>query len=70
MKSLAFSYFAYSAFSVISAISPSLAAGFTGSDETAKEIGTVSWKRDLQQIQDTAKRENKPILLLFQEVPG
>ena len=34
------------------------------------EIGTVAWLRDLDAGKAVAARTCKPILLLFQEVPG
>lgn len=34
------------------------------------EIGTVAWRRDLEAGKAEAARTGKPILLLFQEVPG
>ena len=35
-----------------------------------KELGKVNWLRDIQQATKRSKKDNKPILLLFQEVPG
>lgn len=34
------------------------------------ELGKVDWLRDMDVAQQQAKEENKPIFLLFQEVPG
>jgi len=34
------------------------------------ELGTVNWLRDFDQALVTGKSDNKPILILFQEVPG
>lgn len=34
------------------------------------EIGTVAWLRDIEAAKAEAARTEKPILLLFQEVPG
>jgi hypothetical protein len=34
------------------------------------ELGDVTWQRDLELGRATAKAENKPLLILFQEVPG
>ena len=34
------------------------------------EIGSVKWGRDLDQALATSKTSNKPVFLLFQEVPG
>eukprot|EP00056_Hartaetosiga_gracilis_P015820 m.3180 g.3180 ORF g.3180 m.3180 type:complete len:161 (-) comp3296_c0_seq1:42-524(-) len=35
-----------------------------------RELGRVSWSRDYDTSLQRAKEEEKPILLLFQEVPG
>lgn len=35
-----------------------------------EELGKVAWLRDLDQAQKKAVREQKPILILFQEIPG
>jgi len=35
-----------------------------------EELGTVSWYRDYDTAIVLSKKENKPILILFQEVPG
>ncbi len=34
------------------------------------ELGTVHWLRDLKEAQLLSKQKNKPVLILFQEVPG
>ena len=34
------------------------------------ELGTVRWTRDYDQGTARAKKEDKPVFLLFQEVPG
>ena len=34
------------------------------------ELGKVNWLRDYQTALEKSKQENKPILILFQEVPG
>ncbi len=34
------------------------------------ELGRVAWERDFDRATARAEREQKPILLLFQEVPG
>ena len=34
------------------------------------ELGKVSWYRDYDEATALAKKENKPVLILFQEVPG
>ncbi|MDC8003600.1 VPGUxxT family thioredoxin-like (seleno)protein, type 2 [Aureisphaera galaxeae] len=35
-----------------------------------EELGKVSWYRDYDTALDLAKKEGKPVLILFQEVPG
>jgi peptide methionine sulfoxide reductase MsrA len=35
-----------------------------------EELGKVNWHRDYQKALNLAKKEQKPILILFQEVPG
>lgn len=34
------------------------------------ELGTVEWLRDYPAAQQQARESGKPILILFQEVPG
>ena len=34
------------------------------------ELGNVRWSRDLDAAVSNSKKQNKPIALLFQEVPG
>ena len=34
------------------------------------ELGTVSWLRNLDEAVTSSKEEQKPIAILFQEVPG
>lgn len=36
----------------------------------ATELGTVSWSRDLHATLEASEKSGKPVLLLFQEVPG
>lgn len=35
-----------------------------------RELGKIRWLRGLDKIQAQAKKANRPVLLLFQEVPG
>ena len=35
-----------------------------------RELGTIAWERDYEMGVERAKKEGKPVLLLFQEVPG
>ncbi len=37
---------------------------------THDELGTVDWLRDFETAKDLSVKEQKPILILFQEVPG
>ena len=39
-------------------------------NEEPEELGTVNWLRDFDEATSLAKKENKQILILFQEVPG
>ena len=34
------------------------------------EIGTVRWNRDFEETLKRSEEEDKPVLVLFQEVPG
>ena len=34
------------------------------------EIGTVKWSRNLEKSLASSKKSGKPVLILFQEVPG
>ena len=34
------------------------------------ELGTVKWQRDIRQATSLAKQKNKPVFILFQEIPG
>ena len=34
------------------------------------ELGKVRWLRDLEEGKTKAKTEKKPVLIMFQEVPG
>ena len=48
-----------------------LTLAITGSTEDpANETGTVKWKRDYVAAKETSAKSGKPLLLLFQEVPG
>ena len=57
MKSIVFT------FSLISAL-------WLTKDSTPEELGTVKWERDYQEAIEESKTSKKPILILFQEVPG
>ncbi|MBL7826275.1 MAG: thioredoxin family protein [Saprospiraceae bacterium] len=47
-----------------------LPSSVTTPDNNPVELGKVHWLRDLDAGQAEAKRSGKPILILFQEVPG
>lgn len=34
------------------------------------ELGAVKWQRDIRQAASLAKQKNKPVFILFQEIPG
>jgi hypothetical protein len=38
--------------------------------QTAPEWGAITWQRDFATAQAAARETGKPVLLLFQEVPG
>lgn len=42
----------------------------TNAADQPVELGKVSWLRDYDQAMAESKRSNKPVLILFQEVPG
>ena len=42
----------------------------TDPNNQSEELGKVSWYRDYEQALSVSKKENKPVLILFQEVPG
>ena len=39
-------------------------------DDAPPEFGRVRWGRELEPALETSARSSKPVLLLFQEVPG
>ena len=41
-----------------------------GAPDQPVELGDVHWKRDLDDAVADSKKQDKPIALLFQEVPG
>lgn len=41
----------------------------TAKDQT-EELGTVSWFRNYEEALDSAQKQNKAVLILFQEIPG
>ena len=57
------------AFLLIAASSlPGLACA--SSLDTPKELGAIQWQRKLEPALEASARSHKPLLLLFQEVPG
>ncbi len=42
----------------------------TNANDQDKELGKVSWYRDYETALAVSKKTNKPVLILFQEVPG
>jgi len=42
----------------------------TTSEDQTEELGKVSWFRNYQEALDSAKLQNKAVLILFQEIPG
>ena len=49
---------------------PTPLAPVAGQVEQPVELGQVKWRRDFEAGLAEAKRTGKPVLLLFQEVPG
>lgn len=41
-----------------------------GTPNNPIEIGTIRWERSFERAQAESRRLDKPILVLFQEVPG
>ena len=39
-------------------------------EKQAQELGKVAWYRDFDQTISLSKKQNKPVFILFQEVPG
>ena len=52
------------------ALSEGVYLGGGGADENPEELGTILWLRDLGKAEIISERTSKPILILFQEVPG
>lgn len=46
------------------------AAGACLAPDDPVELGAVSWRRDHDQAFAEAREGKKPVLLLFQEIPG
>ena len=51
-------------------IGPMIAQERTNGQEQDEELGKISWYRDYDSALQLSKKEGKPILILFQEVPG
>ncbi len=47
-----------------------LTAAVTAQDKLTTEFGTIDWQRDYAAATKKARQTGKPLLLLFQEVPG
>jgi len=43
---------------------------FAAPQDPAPELGSVNWQRDLNAAKQTSAESGKPLMLLFQEVPG
>jgi len=39
-------------------------------EQTPRELGDIAWLRDFEAAKKAATKVDKPLLLLFQEVPG
>ncbi len=51
-------------------LAPLLASLLAAPIQAPVELGRVAWQRDFHRAQAEAHLSAKPILLLFQEVPG
>lgn len=47
-----------------------IAQSRTNPNSQPEELGTVSWYRNYEQALTASEKENKPVLILFQEIPG
>ena len=47
-----------------------VAMAWTDGDDVPQEFGSVSWGRELEPALARASASHKPVMLLFQEVPG
>lgn len=47
-----------------------LAAHVPSEDAAPREFGAVEWNRELEPALELSQKTDKPVLLLFQEVPG
>lgn len=47
-----------------------VAMAWTDGDDVPQEFGAVRWERELEPALARASASHKPIMLLFQEVPG
>jgi len=57
-------------FLILFLIVNNLDAGLQAQEGNIQELGQVEWLRDYDQALTLAEKENKPVLILFQEVPG
>ena len=51
-------------------VASAIALAAPASDDSARELGTVAWKRDFPAALAEAQASGKPVLAVFQEVPG
>jgi hypothetical protein len=51
-------------------VSVAIAAETDSWTDSPKELGRVSWRKNLGKALEEAKTTGKPVLLLFQEIPG
>lgn len=54
---------------VVGCLAPALCAQ-EAAETRPVEYGAVDWGRDLEAARTAARKDGRPILLLFQEVPG
>ncbi len=46
------------------------ALGIPDETQAPEELGAVAWARELEPALKLAERTDRPVLLLFQEIPG
>lgn len=65
---LGFIFLSLAIFAVVVSISTANASGASSVDDVEK--GRVDWSRDLEQAKQASAKSGKPLLVLFQEIPG
>ena len=50
--------------------SPGATASHAMGEETVTELGAIQWNHKLEPALSSAAKSKKPVMLLFQEIPG